>query len=125
MPLSARRSGVTDDDIRNAGLGGLPPKLREVVRYSFACLVMAATVDKWVSFSLNRSYYGPWCKFYEGHHFSYAHHRQVMKILDAAGLIILEKQKPFGFDWQSRMRASQKLLALAQSWGRSFLNQGG
>ncbi|MGD9671561.1 MAG: hypothetical protein AB7U75_21365 [Hyphomicrobiaceae bacterium] len=124
VPLSARWAGVTDDDILNAGLGGLSPHMREVVRYTFACLVMAATVDKWVSFSLNRSFYGPWCKFYEGRHFSYANHRQVMEILDAAGLIILEKQKPFGFDWQSRMRASQKLLALAQSWGQILPSPG-
>ena len=81
-----------------------------------AAVLIAARAGQWVSYSRNRNFYVGWRR-YEGPLFSYRTIKRTVDLLLDLDLIEEQRAKRNSIGWQSRMRASQRLLEEAASWG--------
>ena len=95
---------------------GLHPKTArrsEAMSGVLGALSTAAETDRWVSYSRNRNRYSGQQRYY-GDSFTYRYVISAVDELDRAGLIEHQKAKAIsGCGWQSRMRASPRLIEAA------------
>jgi len=117
LPLTGCWSGITDDHLRLLGLAHRDERGRRVIASIIASLLVAEMVGKWVSYSRNKEFYHPGLRRYEGPGFTYRMIIAVVDVLDKHGLIIEQRAKRGSFGWQSRMRASPRLVGIAGGWG--------
>jgi hypothetical protein len=117
LPFSTLWSGVTDDNMRQCGLGGLRSRDREIVRAMLACLLIASKVGQGVSTSRNKAHYGPHWRRYESEAYTYTRIVNGVSLLDCVGAVHHEKQKRGANGWQSRMYPTRHLREIFADWG--------
>lgn len=116
MPLSGCWSGVTDDHLHSLALAHPEERGRRLIGSILANLLVAAIAGRWVSYSRNKEFYAG-LRRYEGPAFTYRMIIAAVECLEERDLIIEQRAKQGSFGWQSRMRASPRLLEIAAGWG--------
>lgn len=116
MPLSGCWSGVSDDHLHSLALAHPDERGGRLIRSIITNLLVAEIAGSWVSYSRNKEFY-PGLSRYEGPGFTYRRIIAAVESLKKRGLIIEQRAKQASFGWQSRMRASPRLLEIAAGWG--------
>jgi hypothetical protein len=112
LPLSFEWSGISDEQLANAGLQIFGNGKRCFARRAIvANLVRAYCGDRWVSYSRDRNHYTGQTR-YQSDAYTYANVLNVVEELHDAHLIREERARRGQLGWQSRMTALPELLPL-------------